>query len=389
MKSLKLVSLALASSLQITACGPQDQSGSQLNEAWNEKNNPAIMSGDDFVAKFKDLPLAGEIQGKGWSDDYWPTYRGGISYRWKKKDFGYEVAKKDTLKNLDINSLSPAEKYDIFMNRFDFPTVQKERQRTSVLKTLSGHPEFEEGYKIESWEGLCHGWAPAALNFKEPSKTVKVNSQAGAIEFYSSDVKALLTYYQQYSGNRSTRTSFVAARCNLDFAKLDQQYNSGEITQAEWIDGRENSACADINAGAFHLILANEIAIKKQGFVVDITRDAQVWNQPVNSFSSKVTATKQGASEGAAPGTVKELTIDTWMLYTVEIRDPSATPVGAIESPASYSYVLELNDKDEVIGGRWLSDLRPDFAWRETTPKFRGYFAGLKYLHEQSISTSR
>lgn len=376
-------------SLQILAiaCGPQGKT-SELQEAWNSSNNPVRISGSDMVESFGDLPLSGGIDVKAWSDTYWPTSQGGISVRWSSTagaDFAYELFNKPKASEIELRTLAPAEKYDLFMNRMDFPTVQDERRRTRVLKTVEGHPEFQAGYEIPGWEGLCHGWAPAALNFKEPAHSVTIPSRVGPVRFYPSDIKALLIYYQQYSGNRSTRTSMVADRCNVEFTKLDEKLNSGEITQEQWQAARDQGACGDINAGTFHLILANEIGRKKQGFVVDKTRDFEVWNQPVNSFVSEVTATKEGAGPGAAAGTVKEIELVTRMAYTVETQ-PSRYAIGAAEEEAEYRYILELDAKGKIIGGRWLSDDRPDFAWRETTPQFRGYFAGLKHLYEKSIA---
>ncbi len=43
----------------------------------------------------------------------------------------------------DLKILSPAEKYDIYVGRYDYPTVQSEWKRTN--------PEDAH------WEGLCHG----------------------------------------------------------------------------------------------------------------------------------------------------------------------------------------------------------------------------------------
>lgn len=386
MKTINVKSFSVAMSLQVLtlACGPQDSS-SGVQEAWNVSNTPNRISGTDMVETFASLPLSGEVKQKGWSDDYWPTFRGGIAHRWQTKDFSYELFDKTRGSETELKKLSPAEKFDIFMNRLDFPTVQDERRRTQVLKTVEGHPEYEEGYKIEAWEGLCHGWAPAAINFKEPITSVKVKSRTGTVEFYPSDIKALLMYYQQYSGNRSTRTSMVADRCNVQFSKLDEQFTKGEITQEQWQAARETNGCGDINAGTFHLILANEVGRKKESFVIDVTRDFEVWNQPVNSFKSEVRETTEGASSGAAAGTVREVRVDTEMSYTVE-TEPSRFAIGSAEKVANYSYVLELNADGNIIGGRWLSEERPDFAWRETTPQFRGYFAALKSLYEKSTA---
>ena len=381
---IKLSSLTLVfASLGCGAAAPR----SILGEAWNSANRPEIISGPNVVTQFDKLALSGQVQAKGWSDTYWPTYMGGISYRWLTGEKNYPAVSEEVT-GMTFKDQSPAEKYDILLGRFDFPTVSDERRRTGILKTVAGAEEFDPGHEIPSWEGLCHGWAPAAHNFMEPIRPVSIEvAGANAVVFYPSDIKALLIYYQQYSGNRSTRTVFAGERCNQDFAKLQEQFERGEITQEQRDAVRESSACRDMNAATLHLVLANELGIAKRGFVVDVTRDAEVWNQPVNSFESQVMADKSGASPGAAPGTVREVQISTRMAYTVE-TGASRTASGSFERVVRYDYVLELDNNGTIIGGHWLSDDRPDFLWRESAPIFQGYFKRLEQLYKKSISES-
>ena len=381
--------ICLVLPLLTSACSPSD-SMSHLKEAWNSRNAPGQMSGSTFEKSWSKLPLNGTAAQQGWSEDYWATYRGGISYRWQSDEAGYALETVDDSSSQSFDTQSPAEKFDLFKGRYDYPTVISERDRTQIMKTIPStaeqpNPEFVKDFEIPTWEGLCHGWAPAALNFKEPQKAVTLaNPQGHSVTFYPSDIKALLLYYQQYDGNRSTVTSFVAERCNTDFKHLDEQLNKGEISKEDWRSAHEG-VCGDINPGSLHLIFTNEIGLKKQGFVADVTRDAEVWNQPVNAFHSKVLEETEGAGEGAAPGTVKEKRVRTQMDYTVEV-DPSRDPSGTLNRTATYEYILELNAKDEIIGGRWVSEDRPDFVWRESKPQFSGYFKSLEDIYEQSIA---
>jgi hypothetical protein len=350
MKQMLTSVCALAMVTMMMACGG-GAAKSLVREAWNSANDPAAISGSEYQTKLATLPLKGEVTHKGWSDDYWATFRGGISYRWLEDDFVYELINLGAEQGKVFKSLSPAEKYDLFMDRDDFPTVRSERGRTQVFKTVTGSPEYVEGFEIPGWEGLCHGWAPAAHNFREPQKAVQVNLPRGnRVIFYPSDIKALLTYYQQYPGNRSTKTYFVSERCNANFKELDEKLSKNEITREEWQAARDATECRDMNAGSFHLLLANEIGIKHEGFVADVTRDTEVWNQPVNSYSSNVVAEEQKASEGAAPGTVKEVTVQTRMRYTVEYASQTY-PLGGHEKVAVYDYVLELNSEGSIVGG--------------------------------------
>ena len=375
--------LFLTCGLILNSCGASSQKKSWLAEAWNKANEPRLLSGSVEFSWDK-LPLNGAANQKGWSDDYWATFQGGISYRWMTQDFGYPLTTVETLQGELLNQLSPAEKYDVFMERLDFPTVAAERRRTKIMKTVPGSADFKEGFTIPTWEGLCHGWSQAAFNFKEPIKPVSVKTSVGALTFYPSDIKALLTYYQQYKDNGSTRETKVSNRCEVNFAVLDERLEKGEITKDEWTQLRDSDDCADINAGSFHLILANEIGRKKQGFVIDVTRDIEVWNQPVNSYESKVTSDSKEVGATAAAGTVRELTLETSMVYTVE-SDSSMEAIGSLEETKTYQYILELDSNNHIIGGRWISDDRPDFIWRQSKPNFRGYFTKLKSLYDKAL----
>ena len=386
MRSLLTKYLAFfASGTVLIACGVSPiRDKSLLDATWNSLNDPARLNGVAMEAAWDRLPLEGAADQKGWSEDYWATFQGGITYRWIERDYAYPILSADTITSDRLDDLSPAEKYDVFLKRLDFPTVQDERRRTKIMKTVPGSAEYDPNFSIPDWEGLCHGWAPAALNFKEPTKTVSVQTTVGEMKFYPSDIKALLLYYQQHDDNRSTRTSMVSGRCATKFSELDEKLTAGEITHDQWNEARETDACGDVNAATFHLILANELGVKKQGFVVDVTRDFEVWNQPVNSFKSKVSLDQAGAGPNAAEGTVRELTVETAMKYTIE-SEPSREASGSIEKTKHYEYVLELDVNSRVIGGRWVSEERPDFIWRETKPEFRGYFSKLKNLFEKSL----
>ena len=377
---------------------------SVIKEAWNSVNNPNRMQVTrnnrryevgklNYKKNFYELPLTGKLETTPWSGDYWPTHKGGITFRWNDSDtyweqdnYSYDLMTSVDAKGLiSTESLSPAEKYDLFIGNYDFPLTKHERKRTKILKTIEDSSEYDPDFEIPSWEGLCHAWAPATLAYSNPKPVTLKNKDGIEVAFGSSDIKALLTYFLHY--DKSAANFFLGGRCNTDFEKLRSDLRSGEITEEEFEAQMNSPKCRDTNAGAFHMVITNQIALLNEGFIVDVTRDLEVWNQPVHGFDSKILKEFNGASEGAARGTVKEVEILTQMYYTVEIDQEwtMVTPNYNSESSKSYHYRVELNMFNEIIGGEWIGSERPDFLWKQTIPKFSGFFKDLEKIYNESV----
>lgn len=346
--------------LALSACSQANPTSSNTNEAWNARNDPMRLRAD-YERTLARLPLEGTLTTAPWSDTYWPSQEAGISNRWREDGdpFAYTSPTFEALTSMSLaqrSTLSPAEKFDALTGNFDYPLVARERRRTSPNNA--------------AWEGICHGWAPAAINFTEPKPVLATGANGLEIPFGSSDIKALLSYYQGEISKAPAK--LLGSRCNADLS-----------TNPE---AATNPECRDTNAGAFHVIIANQLGIRHEGFVADVSRDVQVWNQPVYAFTSKVTG-YQPASEGAAPGTVQEALIETSMRYTVEIlpnwNAVNGTPQHS-DGEKVYSYRVELNDVGQIIGGEWLTEDRPDFVWTKERPQFKDYYAPLAALYDLS-----
>lgn len=358
-KAIFVVS-AFFASLFLVSCGKQRGQVSTLFEKWSEKNDPNRMNAS-YIYKLSELPMSGQLDRKPWSDYYWPSVGGGIAYRWNdiSDSFNYSLYSKLQILQMSIPErykLSPAEKFDILRGDYTFPLVHKERERTRLVK--------------DHWEGLCHGWASASFNYVEPMFVELINDDGVNIPFASSDVKALLALYNAYYSK--SETIILGGRCNN---KILENFKIDDIDD-----------CRDINAASFHIVLSNEIGIKKQGFVADLTVYLEVWNHPIYSFTSKIIKEKNEATAGAAFGTVKEIDIETQIIYVIEInpyyislddKQPMSTKL--------YSYRLELDVNDNIIGGVWYSKEHPDFLWRSAkNDTFTGDFELLNKLYKKS-----
>ncbi len=358
-------------------------------DAWRYTDNPTrFRVALDF--KVEALAKSGTSDRRPWADTYWPTYQDGINHRWQR-----------TGRFLD--DLSPAEKYDAAFNgwdpqrvkdlrpyraeygHFDGPFDQSYYQNLGPLaeecslrygnartrnaaaagllradgSAKSGNQGEDYG-GIETWFGLCHAWAPAAILEPEPLRPVVHNG----IRFEVSDIKALLIAC--YNG---TAAHMVGSRSEARDLVLDDR------GRAKKADDR------DVNPGAFHVLLANLLGRDRRAFCEDRTANYEVWNQPIHEY--RVTkldeVSKAEAAELVQTGgdyrfndkAIKFYHVKTEVDYITESSAstrPNATGDGQ-EVTDPYEYLLEVDGEDDIIGGEWIGTSRsehPDFLWLPT-----------------------
>lgn len=410
---------------------------SNPKEEWDPTNNPKLMDmlhltvTNGYNVTFDQLPLSGELETDVWAGSYWPTYQGGITQRWAEgygpKRYAYEIKEYDADAEASIiNLLSPAEKFDLYLGyKKLFPVLplgggrhytpggremkmwdiynpgwrdmvdwvgltQYERIRTQIMKTVPDHEEYDPEFKIPTWEGLCHAWAPAAYLTKDP-KGITVTGEGGVeIPFKASDLRALMTYFYHFN---PAETSFLGGRCNADFSDLRFKLANGEISKEEFDKTLEALNCRDTNAGAFHVVLTNQIGIIGESFVADITRDLEVWNHPIKSYESEVVERREIENDAerielnAAPDAVEIVQLRTKMNYVIE-RIASDRPSSTYPTMHTqyYQYRLELDEDGKILGGEWLQDRRPDFLWKQKRLEFTEPFLELKDLYDLAVA---
>jgi len=350
--------------------------GAAQAERWSPANNPNMitrMTKKPLVTKLTELPLESNLKDSHfiWSDTYWPANKGGIAYRWnaepEPQNFTYKKYSRAELRNmstLELERLSPSEKYDIYMGNYDYPLTRK------VLA--------ENNPRELWWEGICHGWAQAAVMHPEPNRVDLRNADGIMVPFGSSDVKALLDFY--YAKVHKTTERFqIGKRCRVQ-GKVPGEDSDRDRVRTEPNSILANSPdCADTNAGAFHLALTNMVGINDMGFVVEVDRYNDIWNQPMGEYKSWVVSERAASSGEVRNGAAKIVRVRTDMTYGEELNllEPSQrNDVGGFMSmlpvtntpnntklTKNYEYTLELDAAGNVIGGRWLTKTRPDFIW--------------------------
>ena len=386
------------SELTVGSDGDERQDSESFSKAdeWSKLNDPSRFVrylDEELVYTLAELPLEGKAKKKAWPASYWPTYEDSTNVRWLGRD-----------------TLSPMEKYDLVFNNWrppeDFMNLQPREAGCTdsgfdpdyyeaigpAARWMSehrGHWRTHDGLdndndgKIDEcvgnegiavWWGLCHAWTPASILEDEPLYPVTIDG----ITFDISDLKALMITAYDYS-----RAMVIGGRCKTDEVERDE---NGRIIREE---------CRDTNAGSFHVVLTNFLGRLEMGFAEDRTYDAQVWNQPVDSY---VIENLREITESEAidllvtdPSTVTSypyndraksfVEVIVNVRYVVESR-PMSQPITDDHHRYLrndlYHYILELDDDGQIIGGEWINgstmssfgefSQQPDFLWLPRGP---------------------
>jgi hypothetical protein len=228
-----------------------------------------------------------------------------------------------------------------------------------------------------------------------------------------SDLESLVIQYQEnvlrILGDKDPMTLTEEEKEHLRNAKMPN-------LAAEARKNADDPSCSDTNAGAFHIVMANQLGFMREAFLMDKTRDAEIWNQPVHKYETNPVRETEPNSK-AAPGTVRMIEMDTRLYYADDtdygwtfwnptlsgllnlqeyftafmdeykkyqamlikegdLDQEEAYPEHVITS-AHYRYFLELDKNDDIIGGQWITLDRPDDLYYVKFSDFGGSFREL------------
>lgn len=379
-------------------------------DRWDYTSDPDRFEGG-LNHVLADLPMEGRSDRVAWPSTYWPTYHDSVQHRWNRElspAEKYDRAFNGWTPSEDFDSLRPfnpsncdeeswdAEYYENLgpLARHVSENMGNAKARDGVDSDGDGEiDECDDHDGVSTWWGLCHAWVPAAMLEDRPLRSV---THSG-VTFHVGDLEALLIL----AYNRSP-ASMLGGRCNLfetaeEMSRAygcrlpDEEQNEGdgrpECTESQLEDyvirrdehGRaEQSECRDTNAGAMHVIMTNYLGLQGRPFAYDRTFDFEVWNQPVVAFEvsrmDEVTAERANellGAEGEAyafnDDAVKLFDVSASLTYITESH-ASTTPADAsrFERRDHYTYILEVDDAGEIIGGEYYGnarELHPDFLW--------------------------
>ena len=322
-------------------------STSVLAETWDWDNNPEKFD-ENYEYRLNALPLKGDLplNKMPWASSYWPRMKGGINYRWNTPNptgFNIRSPKRAEVQQMSIEqlaTLSPAEKFDLVQGHYNYP--------------LSSLVAWNVTPRAKDFEGVCDGWTASAIQFVEPAPVEITNPDGIVIPFGSSDVKALMSY---------------DVSINFEPGALGATFIGDYCTSG----GRN---CRDINPGAFHVVLANEIGLKQQSFAVDVDAGKETWNQPVHGFEFQILSSRfsrNGSGTYVVHAQFKyaqdDLTGEDAGLMKLFTWLPTVgTPEYATKT-MELDYELEVDYSGRIIGGSWLGSSKkrhPDIFWKAT-----------------------
>jgi hypothetical protein len=417
----KIIAMSLFAAGALTACAGQgDEDGESLPgdiddntdsgdgkaDGWDYSNDPARMA-NRLNYRLSELPKLGKLDAPVWKDRY-PNAMAGINTIWSET---YFPSAQGSVNNrwIDRDTRSPLEKYDQAFNNVAGCTTMPSafcgdgvkaswdtylgcagpaakwhmRSFHQMTEMFDGVDNDNDGKKDEcdssdeegpqGWWGLCHAWTPASLLEPEPQHAVTVNG----VTFERSDITALIMTV--YDDNDSM---FLGGRCNA------KEFKPDNTTSA-------NDECSNVNPGALHVVITNFLGLSDQPLAMDRTAGGEVWNQPIYGYN----ITKQKLVAATAANQCVGTTGDKWTyntrarkLYEVNINvdyqvegNPSKTVLDMQDyiSTDSYHYILEVDYRGKVIGGRYCTDSvqeHPDFLWAPIGPNPDDYASRNPYV---------
>lgn len=168
-------------------------------------------------------------------------------------------------------------------------------------------------------------------------------------------------------------SSYVMAK---DLASLEKFLKDADQSVVESISKVKMFGCWDINPASFHVALLEKIGKEGTGLVMDRTRTGQVWNQPVFAADFQIGELTKvwdaPLSNKRAAGTKYLATVTTTVKWVSEPSRPRMSYSKEFDeshvSDSTYTYVLEFDRNQRLIGGEWGTLDRTDPA--QVTPDF-------------------
>jgi hypothetical protein len=171
-----------------------------------------------------------------------------------------------------------------------------------------------------------------------------------------SDIKALLA-----EAHRGDEVVVLGGECLGSLVTLDEEGSP------------DGNPCNGLNAGAFHVALANMVGLRGRGVVLNGTTLTAIVvgfdmaePLPLSPSEAAERQTDPSSPYSASPDAVGFYWVETTLrLLTEDAAAPSRAPRQAETLLVDWTagYVLEVDEQGAIVGGEWSRGPRPDLLW--------------------------
>lgn len=266
--------------------------------------------GHDLVLKLSDLPQDGKVPEyrTPYSGFDYPDRAGGTARAMAKYDYAYHggrMVAADWERRDVTYHGNGRDEERVVMRRGLFGRMRE-------VRIGGGRPQ------TPYWYGHCNGWTAAAIRHAEPQFNVVRNG----VVFTPADIKGLLAEIYMY-------------------------------TETEFLGGQD----AVIHPALLHVVLTNWLGRGSHPIGMEAAVGEVVINYPVYSYKARVVRHSPRLAEVA-------VTITYAMNTNQETEQPTR-----FNRQMYYHYQLDLDEDDQVVGGRYYTDSQQvDMLWAPLKP---------------------
>lgn len=298
--------------------------------------------------RWNKLPLRGALSKTPWVGSWWAYKRDGSAYRIHDdsvSDSSTYATEWERWSNLELDQLSPAEKYDHFMGRVDqieyeglveraksiqevdagISELMDERRALirALNKAIEEHREDADFDWKDTEDGKRYLEVKADLEEKEAAAAVGEvtvdtafeyevlshgTAQFGVGSWYghcNAWAAAAIMEPEPRHDSEVNGIPFTSADVKAYLTELYMEIQSSFYGSRNDFHEDEDSRSAidfkDVTPATFHISFADRIGNKDQGFVIDRHTGSEVWNQPVRAYRSTVEVLYETVDEVAQP----------------------------------------------------------------------------------------
>jgi len=342
-----------------------------------------------------------------WMGSYWPLIQGQIGntyhdknyvdfmdyFSWEKNVKEFKERRDNVLSRIyelseeELARLAPSEKYDLLLGDTNFDLTNRTWQFVENYGAGKSYAfltaiDIPEGFRlpdvkdrIESWEGICHGWALAATGAQRPEKTVTYNLPNGKkMPVFPSDVKALVSL--MYANSEVQNEVLMEGwRCN-DMKPQRDEYGRYVDTVPRQPNDPVMARCADVHPAVWFLSVVNITGVQGRAMVVELDANGKVNNHPFSGYEMRFFRPDTGITTrnldraivpraryrrdpfAAArnPQAVAIIGVEMKMKYT-DWAWPSKSLTDSVSDDKLKNktmwFDLELDAQNNVVGGQW------------------------------------